>query len=100
LNVVAKANVPWELEIMLKLGVVGASAQVIGEGHFTSESVVGSPLNTVGGVGTHLLPVASTPALGTAFDSTAAQAVNLFGTWSLNNGDSIQSVLYTLESLN
>jgi hypothetical protein len=33
---------------------------------------------------------ASAPAVGSNFDSAASQVVDMFGTWSLNNANSIQ----------
>lgn len=98
LNIVAKTAVTWVLDLLLTLRVVGAAAQLIGIGEWKSEAVIACAVPTVGSSGILLLPTA-TPAVGTAFDSTAAQAVNLFGTWSINNADSIQTHLYTLESV-
>jgi hypothetical protein len=65
-----------------------------------SEAVIGSPLPTVGGIGELLIPVGA-PTVGTGFDSTAAQTVDLFGTWSVANAaNSIQVHQYMLESVN
>ena len=101
LNVVAKTNVPWWLEWVLTCRAIGASttANLMHQGLWCSESVIGSALPTVGGAGQHMLPNA-TPAVGTGFDSTAAQVVDLFATWSLNNANSIQVHQFALESLN
>lgn len=85
LNVVAKVNVGWWLRILLtceKLGV--GTAQLFGQGKWESEAVVGSPLPTAGGSGVLLLPVATAPALGGAFDSTIAQLLDLVWTPSLS----------------
>ena len=101
INIVAKANVPWVLEWLLTCRSVGSgtTATMMHQGQWGSESVIASPLPGAGGHGTHVLPNA-TPAVGTGFDSTIAQAVNLFGTWSLNNANSILTHQYRLESLN
>jgi hypothetical protein len=99
LNIVAKTNVTWMLDLMLTMRVLGATAQMIGAGIFASEAVIGCAVPTVGSSGVLLLPT-SAPAVGTAFDSTAANTVNLFGTWSINNADSIQTHIATLEALN
>lgn len=101
LNVVAKTNVTWWLELILTCRQVGGgtSANLMGTGKWTSESVVGSPLPSAGGSGVLLLP-SSAPAVGTGFDSTVAMVVDLFGTWSINNANSIQVHEYLLESLN
>jgi len=70
------------------------------QGTWTSEAVIGAALPAAGGAGVHLLPNAA-PAVGTGFDSTAAQAVNLFGTWSVANAaNSILTHQYMVESLN
>ncbi len=99
LNIVAKSNVTWELEWKLVLRGVGGgtTGTFMHTGEWSSESVIGSPLPSAGGSGTLMIP-ASAPAVGTGFDCTASQAVNLFGTWSLNNANSIQTHWYSLES--
>lgn len=101
LNVVAKTNVPWWMEWILTCRAIGngTSANLMHQGTWQSESVIGSPLPTAGGVGSLLIPVV-TPAVGTGFDSTAAQTLDLFGTWSLSNANSIQVHQYKVESLN
>jgi len=99
LNVVAKTNVPWWLEWILTCRAIGAAANLMHQGLWRSESVIGSPLPSAGGAGQHMLPNAA-PAVGSAFDSAAAQAVDLFATWSLSNANSIQLHQFGLESLN
>lgn len=101
LNVVAKANVPWTLEWELTLRSVGGTtaAQVYHQGKFISESVIGSPLPNAGSAGTAMLPNA-TPGLGTGFDSTTAFQVDFFGTWSLNNANSITCRQFSFLSVN
>lgn len=99
LNATAKTNVSWAFEALLTCRAIGASttANLIGIGRLTSESVVGAAAGTTI---TASLP-ASAPAVGTGFDSTVGQVVDLFGTFSVNNaGNSIQVHEYTLESLN
>lgn len=87
LNIVAKTNVPWELEIELTCRAVGngAQTQLFGIGKFTSEAVIASPLPAVGGNGVLMVPV-GTPALGTGFDNTAANAVDFFFTQTVATG--------------
>lgn len=102
LNVVAKTNVTWWLEVLLTCRAVGSgtSANLMGTAKFTSESVIGSPLPSAGGSGVLLLP-SSAPAVGTGFDSTVAMVVDLFATWSINNaGNTLTLHQYVLESLN
>jgi hypothetical protein len=101
LNIVAKTNVPWVLEWDLTCRAIGSgtSANMMHQGRWYSESVIGAPLPSAGGVPCHMLPNA-TPAVGTGFDSTTTQAVDLFGTWSLNNANSILTHQYELIALN
>ena len=97
LNVVAKTNVAWFLDLAVTIRSVGNGtvATAFVQGQFTSESVIGSPLPSVGGVGTHMWQ-AATPVVGTGFDSTVDNIWDLTGTWSLNNANSIQSHGYEL----
>lgn len=92
LNVVAKTNVPWELEWLLTLRSIGAgtAATWMHQGRWWSESAIGAPAPGAGGVPAHMLPNAA-PAVGTGFDSTVDNLFDLFGTWSLNNANSVQS---------
>lgn len=90
LNVVAKTNVPWYLFWMLTCRAIGTTGNFMHQGTWTSESVIGSPLPTAGGAGTHLLPNAA-PAVGSNVDLGANQTVDLFGTWSISNANSIQA---------
>jgi hypothetical protein len=101
LNVVAKTNVPWYLDWTLTCRAVGATttANLFHQGTWTSEAVVGSPLPSAGGAGTHLLPNAA-PAVGTGFDSTAAQVLDMRASWSIANaGNTIQVHQYRVEAL-
>jgi hypothetical protein len=102
LNVVAKTNVPWALEWLLTCRAIGSGtgANMMHQGIWSSESVIGSPLPSAGGAGQHMLPNAA-PAVGAGFDSTAAQTVDLFATWSVANaGNSILTHQYKLVSDN
>lgn len=87
LNVVAKANVPWQLDIDLTCRAVGNAAltQLFGIGRFTSEAVVGAPLPSAGGNGVLMCPVGA-PVVGTGFDNTAANAVDVFFTQTVATG--------------
>lgn len=101
LNVVAKTNVGWWLEILLTCRAIGTgtSTTLMGQGLFTSEAVIGSPLPTVGGSGSLLLPVATAPAVGTGFDNTAANALDMFFTQTVATGSLIVHE-YSVTSLN
>jgi hypothetical protein len=80
----------WDLDTILTVRSIGNStnATILGVGRYT----------TTGGI---VLMPNTTPTVGTGFDSTAAQTVDLFVTWgtaSLSN--SITLVSYSLESMN
>lgn len=102
LNVVAKTNVSWILDLDVTCRSIGpgAAATLMGIGELTTESIVGSPLPAAGGAGSLVLPT-SAPAVGAGFDSTAAQAVNLFAQWSIANaGNTLTAHQFTVEALN
>lgn len=102
LNTTAKTNVTWVLDWDLTLRSVGnaTAATFMHSGQWQSESVIGSPAASAGGSGGLLIP-ASAPAVGTGFDSTVANVVDLTAQWSISNaGNSIQCHSYKLESLN
>lgn len=101
LNIVAKTNVPWLLYWELTCRAIGATtaANLMHQGEWTSESVIGSGVPTATGAGTHMLPNAA-PAVGTGFDSTISNYLDLFATWSLNNANSITCHQFHVEELN
>lgn len=89
LNVVAKANVPWDLEVLLTCRAVGNAALTTfwGDGKWTSEAVLGSPLPSVGGSGTFVLPYNTAPAIGpNGIDGTSAQTFDSFFTQTVATG--------------
>ena len=90
LNTAGKTTVPWDLDIDLTCRAVGTGVQttLFGIGKFTSEAVVGAPAPASGGNGVLLVPV-GTPAVGTGFDNTAANAVDLFYTQTVATGQLI-----------
>ena len=99
LNIVVKTNVNWILEMLLTCRAIGAAGNLMWQGKWLSEAVIGSPLPTVGGCGMLTLPVNAAPAVGANFDTTAAQVVDLFFTQTVATG-SLTLHQYTLESLN
>jgi hypothetical protein len=100
LNIVAKTNVPFWLEILLTCRAIGAStaSNFMGIARFQSEAVIGSVANTVGGNGSLLAPVGA-PGVGTGFDVTAANAIDVFFTQTVATG-SMTVQQYLAESLN
>lgn len=100
LNVVAKTTVPWLLEIWLTCRAVGAvtASNFMGVANFQSEAVVGSPVNTAGSNGALLAPVGA-PVVGTGFDNTAANALDVFFTQTVATG-SLTVHQYRVDRLN
>lgn len=100
LNIVAKTNVPFIYELILTCRSIGSgtSGTLMGQGQFTSEAVIASPLPSVGGSGSLLCPVGA-PAVGAGFDSTSALALDLFFTQTVATG-SMTVHMYKIESLN
>lgn len=102
LNTVAQTNATFDLDITLVSRSIGngTSGTVLGTGFFTSRAVVGSAALAAGGAGQLLLPDTA-PVVGTGFDSTTAQTIDVFGTWSVANAaNSITVHQFLLESLN
>lgn len=102
-NVVAKTNVPWILDLYLTCRAIGSgtAANFMGQGTFTSELVIGSPLPSAGGSGVQVLPYNAAPAVGTGFASTAAQTVDLQVAWgTANASNTITLHEFLLEAIN
>lgn len=101
LNVNAQTAATWDFEGLVTVRAIGqtTTANAICTGKFTSRAVVGSAAVGSGGAGVLMLPD-TTPAVGTGFDSTAAQTVDMFATWSINNANSIQTHQFIVEALN
>lgn len=99
LNTTAKTNVAWRAIVMLTCRSIGSgtSATLLGQGDWCSESATGS----AAGVANDILMPASAPAVGTGFDSTASQTVDLFATFSVASAsNSVQLHQYSLEAMN
>ena len=103
LNIVSQVNVNWFYNglITIRAAGSGTSANALGQGLWASHAVIGAVAPTVGGGSTHILPYNAAPAVGTGFDSTIANTVDLFATWSVANaGNSIQCHQFIIEDLN
>lgn len=87
LNIVAKTTVPWLLDVVMVCRAVGTGTTTtfMPAGWFQSEAVIASPLPTVGGNGSLLVPV-GTPAVGAGMDNTAASALDVFFTQTVATG--------------
>jgi len=101
LNVVAKVNVPWWLEIVLQCRSVGSStsATLFGQGYWLSEAALLVPLPATGpGPGGNTLPYNTAPVVGTGFDSTAANAMDFRFTQTAATG-SMTMHMFCIEQL-
>jgi hypothetical protein len=88
LNIVAKTNVGWMLEILLTCRTIGNSTAttLFGQGKWTSEASVGAPAAAAGAPGSFVIPYNAAPAVGTGFDNTAANTLDLFFTQTVGTG--------------
>jgi hypothetical protein len=87
LNIVAQTNASWMLEVELTCRAIGSgtAANLIGLGQWVSRASLNAPaVGTTTGVGAVLLPDTA-PAVGTGFDSTITNVLNLFATFSVAN---------------
>jgi hypothetical protein len=85
-TVAAHTNVGWWLEIEMTLRAVGATANLMGQGFWTCEDILGVPAAAPKGVLSAMLPWNSAPAVGNNFDSGASQQVDLFFTQTAATG--------------
>jgi hypothetical protein len=102
LNVVAKTDLPWFMQVIMTCRSIGAStsATLMAQGFFLSETYVGSPVPATGGAGAVCVPVIA-PVVGAGFDSTAANTVDIFGKFSVTTATtSLTLCQYILEALN
>lgn len=100
-TVAAHTNVGWWLEILLTCRAIGMTptANLMGQGTFTCEDILGVPATSPKGVLTAMLPWNSPPAVGASFDSTVANTLDLFFTQTVATG-SLTLHQYIVESLN
>lgn len=87
LNIVAKTNVPWSLEVDLVIRSVGGgtAATLWGQGTFSSEAVIGAPANSAGGNGILNVPVGSLAA-SAGFSSDTSFQIDSFFTQTVATG--------------
>lgn len=101
LNAVAKANVPWSLDVLLTCRSPGSgtAATLLGQGTWESEAVLASPAPTAGGSGQFLIPFNTAPVAGGGFDSTSSQTIDMFFTQTVATG-SMTVHQFFVEALN
>jgi hypothetical protein len=100
MNVNAQTNATWEVVLLATVRAVGSvtAANAICTGCFVSRALIGSPAVAAGGAGTAMLPDTA-PAVGTGFDSTASQAINVFATWSVASASNSIQIHQTIVEL-
>ena len=105
LNTTAQTNATWEFEAILTCRAIGngTAANMMGIGSWTSRAIIGSPAVASGAPATQLMPDTA-PAVGTGFDSTITNVVDLQGQWAGGSNptatNSITCHEFILESLN
>lgn len=75
-TVAAHTNVGWWLEIELTCRAIGTTGNVMGQGIWVCEDILGVPATAPKGVLTAILPWNSAPAVGANFDTTAQQTID------------------------
>lgn len=102
LNTVAQTNATFYIDLTLVCRAIGSgtTATVLGVGTYESRTVIGSPAVAAGSAGQALMPDTA-PTVGTGFDSTTAQTVDVFGTWSIASASNSVTVhQYIIEAVN
>lgn len=91
LNIVARTNVPWRLDMTGTLTQVGTAAVLTWEGFWRSEAMINTPLQATGpGPGGTSVPYSGTATgastASAAFDSTVSQLLDLYFTQTVTTG--------------
>lgn len=84
MSTTAHTTVPWRMEVELTVRAIGTSANLMGQGTFMSQAVSISGADPTTGHSMLMIPN-SAPVVGTNFDSTVAQVVDLFGKFSVSD---------------
>lgn len=91
LSAVAHTTLPFWLEVIMTCRAIGAgtAANVMAAGKILSQCVI--PAIGINDAGQHndLIVPNVTPVVSTGFDSTILNAIDIFGTFSLNNANAI-----------
>lgn len=100
LSSTAHTTLPFWYEALLTVRAIGTAANFMGQGYMTSQSLsLTAVADSTTTPATLLLPN-TTPAVGTNFDSTVANVIDFFATFSLNNANAIQLHQYSVELMN
>jgi hypothetical protein len=102
LNIVAKTNVAWWLDVMLTCRAVGSgtSANLLSQGVFMSEATINTAVPSTGpGPGGVLVPYNAAPVVGAGFNSQSALTFDFFFTQTVATG-SMTLHTFQLEQVN
>ena len=87
-TVAGHTTMPWMLDVLLTCRAVGAGTvtQLFGSGRWHCEDVLGTPATSPKGGITAMVPWNVAPAVGTGFDNTLANTVDVFFTQTVATG--------------
>lgn len=104
LNATAHTTLPFWLDVLLTLHVVGSgtTAKLVGQGLLVGMMFTNTAAQTDGANTMTAMTVPTTaPADGTGFDSTAAQTIDFWTGFSISNaGNGVQVSQFSFQSLN
>lgn len=103
LSTTAHTTLPFFLSVLLTCRSVGSgtSATLLGQGTLISQCVARTAVADEAYTSAALTVPQTAPAVGTGFDSTAAQQLDLFGGFTISDvGNQLQVHQYLVESLN
>lgn len=100
-TVAAHVSVGWMLELLLTCRAQGSvtAANLLGQGTFTCEDILGVPATAPKGVLSAILPWNSAPAAGAGFSSVVSNTLDMFFTQTVATG-SLTVHQYMVEALN
>ena len=98
-TVAGHTNVGWSLDIIMTARAVGSTANLFGVGTWTCEDILGVPASAPKGVLSAILPWNTAPAVGSNFDGTTSQVVDINFTQTVATG-SLTLHGYSLIALN
>lgn len=87
-SVAGHTTVGWTMEILLTCRAVGngTATNLMGQGTWTCEDILGVPATAPKGVLVAMLPWNTTPAVGTGFNNVAANTLDMFFTQTAATG--------------
>lgn len=87
LNIVAKTNVSWVLDVLGTVRAIGTAANILWQGHWLSEASILTALPATGpGPGGQMVPYNTAPVVGASFDSTVTSLWDFFFTQTVSTG--------------